>query len=271
MKNGFFTKWDRRWAKDQAHKQHPEDPEINKTKLFGNYFVPKPSKENSRVCVDLGAAQGHFAMNYCKSFDRIYCFEPCWPNFKKLSRNITRSEEFDHIVYFNYCAGQPEELNSKKILIPYSNFSTGLVELTFYPNFSPYGATLFTDSYTSGTKRVIASHMVPIISLEDILSLIREEHIDYLKCDIEGSEYEFLIDQDMSKIDILSIEMHPKIIGGKKSAKLLKHMNNQGFRLCLDGKLTKRSPSKGLSSSSIYELTLYNLNNENRIKTRWKL
>jgi len=53
--------------------------------------------------------------------------------------------------------------------------------------------------------------------------------INYLKCDIEGAEHDLLFANNLSKIDVISIELHSWVIGKEKIDELKQHIINQGF------------------------------------------
>ena len=56
-----------------------------------------------------------------------------------------------------------------------------------------------------------------------MLKLFNLQRIDLLKLEIEASEYDFLINEDLSIIDVLVIEIH--FIKNEKSIELLKKIN----------------------------------------------
>ena len=62
-------------------------------------------------------------------------------------------------------------------------------------------------------------HHVFSINFKDLLKLLNLKRIDLLKLDIEASEYDFLINEDLSVIDVLIIEIH--FIDNPKSKELL--------------------------------------------------
>jgi FkbM family methyltransferase len=75
---------------------------------------------------------------------------------------------------------------------------------------------------------------VRTISLETILAGIEEEEIGLLKIDIEGAEYEFLIDKDLSSIKWITMELH-NFLGGVKQKKLMTWIENTHIEVYSDG------------------------------------
>lgn len=75
---------------------------------------------------------------------------------------------------------------------------------------------------------------VRTISLETILEGIEEEEIGLLKIDIEGAEYEFLMDKDLSSIKWITMELH-NFLGGVKQKKLMTWIENTHIEVYSDG------------------------------------
>jgi len=65
---------------------------------------------------------------------------------------------------------------------------------------------------------------ITTINLEDLLKLINVERINYLKCDIEGAEYDFLMGKSLDCIDFLSMELHYIYLGKEKVLALIAHL-----------------------------------------------
>jgi FkbM family methyltransferase len=217
MKNGFFTCWERRWSEDKIKNSHSVHPELNKNKLSGNYFIDE-IKFNTKevVCVDVGAAQGYFILKNHEKFDRIYAFEPCYPNYVKLAQNLNdlRINEKKHVAFFNVaCSGNED--------IKIGNFQ-------FCNYKSPYGSSLVD---INALKKSNSQHSVFFLSLDNIFTLIGEDRINFLKCDIEGSEFDFFYGKDISRIDVISMELHRSSIEKKSVKCLINHFEKSGFKV----------------------------------------
>lgn len=258
MKNGFFTEWIARFQPNDKQ-YYEKDPELNGSKLTGKYKLPLViESSNSRVLVDVGAAQGYFSTRNHEKFDRIYCFEPCYPNFRKLARNIQENPDFSKkIAFFNYAIGSPQD-------------SFSFIDFNFNPSLSPYGSTLYKNTYTEENRKT--SHRVPVVCLEDIFLLINEKKIDVLKCDVEGAEYDFLIEQDLSSVDILIIEFHKNLLGKDKVKNLANFIVSQGFSNNLNNIVDPAYTPKWIAQAlekNVSEFTLYNTNNSEEIQKKW--
>jgi FkbM family methyltransferase len=75
---------------------------------------------------------------------------------------------------------------------------------------------------------------VRTISLETILEGIEEEEIGLLKSDIEGAEYDFLMDKDLSSIKWITMELH-NFLGGVKQKKLMTWIENTHIEVYSNG------------------------------------
>lgn len=79
---------------------------------------------------------------------------------------------------------------------------------------------------------------VNLVTLDDVVALIGSERIDLLKLDIEGAEYELLLDECFARhaahIGILCIEFHHRwpSHGAQATDRVVKRLNELGF-LCI--------------------------------------
>jgi FkbM family methyltransferase len=100
-------------------------------------------------------------------------------------------------------------------------------------------------------KEIDASENCITISLEDIFKLIGHDHIDYMKIDIEGSEYDFLLEKDLSNIALIAMEFHgsDQQIKDRLFAHLGKYMHVWKYLdqqlLCLNRKYSYKIEPRG--------------------------
>jgi FkbM family methyltransferase len=202
LSDGFFVEWQK---------------DLNYKKLLGNYLVPsKFVSDKDVICVDMGSARGYFPMTYGSVFDKFYCFEPCYPNFVQLLSNIIDRDLVHKVSAFNL-AGVGKDMS--RSMLPFE-FNTTL---------SPYGSSLADLSSYDGRKNN-SKHMVLGLSFNDILEFIGHDYVNYLKCDIEGFEYDLLYDQNLKNVGVIGIEIHSTILGNKKNV-LIDYIKSQGFSL----------------------------------------
>lgn len=99
------------------------------------------------------------------------------------------------------------------------------------------------DKHVSGSLKVadhIGNHRVEVelVDLDAVLTIIGSDHINLLKLDIEGSEYEVLLSSCFARltphIDILCVEFHHRwsSFGVKATESAVRRLNELGF-LCV--------------------------------------
>ena len=216
-KNGFFASWERIINNDDR------DRELNKRKLTGNYLIPDfstlPDDGEKKVCVDIGAAQGYFAIQNEEYFDEIYCFEPCYPNFLKLIRNVQEKNLINKITCLNLA------LSKSRKSADGTGIDGKIIDFKFNNRSSPYGSSIVDNIEKSKDH----SHSVIAIGLPQVFKFVSRDKIDYLKCDIEGAEYGLLFGEKLSNIGIISMEVHRQILGKANVKELIHYITKQGF------------------------------------------
>src|SRR6185369_2391788 len=187
--------------------------------------------EDGDVIFDVGANIGLFtlfARRKCPAA-QIYSFEPLPPNFELLRANVTRHNA--NVRLFNYGL---------------SNTST-IANFTFYPEAAGLsGRTANSAGDKEDTKAIVTdwihnaareneqdllpqsqldellneylraeTYNCPIKTLSDVIRELDIEHIDLLKIDVEGSEFDVLSgiqDADWGRIKQIAIEVHSRSI-----------------------------------------------------------
>jgi FkbM family methyltransferase len=141
------------------------------------------------VAVDLGANVGLFTTEAVKAFKNVYAFEAVSGlagmtlirTMKKSKNNTTR--------VYNLAA---------------SSETGKLVKIHKAKSNHIGDSSLLYDEKTCSND----FEYCMTISLEDIFKLIGHDYIDYMKVDIEGSEYDFFINKDCSNIGVITMEVH---------------------------------------------------------------
>ena len=158
------------------------------------------------VAVDLGANIGLFSVNAARTFKHVYAFEavPFLASIATHKLNIQHG--FSNVIVNRLAAsdktGQIIKIYKSKSGHPGDNmvFATDDMNLLEYDN-------------------------CLTISLEDIFKLIGHDYIDYMKIDIESSEYPFLMNKDLSNIGCIAMEIHEHPNDPSAMEKLQKHMS----------------------------------------------
>lgn len=143
------------------------------------------------VAIDLGSCMGSFALKYHDRFNEIFCFEACYPNFLNSIERLKQEDIIDKCRVFNLAA---------------SDESGKIDRIFFDEKGSPRAPSL-----KSIDKEEFTGHPVMKISLKDILEMVGEKRVSYLKVDVEGAEYDIFGSADyssLSKIQCISMEIH---------------------------------------------------------------
>jgi len=78
-----------------------------------------------------------------------------------------------------------------------------------------------------GTESDARTVSVPTQHYDDIT---REYPHNVLVMDIEGGELDFLADANLSGVELVMLELHPKVYGGPGRAQVVGHLERQGFK-----------------------------------------
>ena len=155
-----------------------------------NYYIPE-NIEND-ICVDIGGNVGAFSMVHSKDFKRIIAFEPATYSFGEYQKNMKKNNI----------------TNVEVIQLAVADTSGKILHLKpwLFGNQSGNASTIDSEQWDDSIYEEVKS-----ISLEDIFDNYNISRINYLKVDCEGSEYDFLINKDLSNIDYISLEIHHQL------------------------------------------------------------
>lgn len=181
-----------------------------------NFHDVYPLRPSDRVIVDAGANIGLFT---CWAASRnpdskVFAVEPSAGSFKRLHDHV-RLNGFERRV----------------ALFPLALSSTAET------------VWLSEDASASQMHHVSREHTVhavpvPAVSLGAFLARIAEPTIDFLKMDIEGSEYDVLLSApatELARIRRISVEYHqPPAPGVHTKGDLMQHLSACGFRSVVD-------------------------------------
>tara|TARA_R110002020_G_scaffold181520_1_gene376572 strand:+ start:14600 stop:15337 length:738 start_codon:yes stop_codon:yes gene_type:complete len=166
------------------------------------------------VAVDLGANIGLFSINAAATFKHVYAFEAVPFLASIASHKLNIQHGFDNVIVNRLAASD----KTGEIIKIYKSKSGHPGDNTVFDtddmNLSEYDYCL-------------------TISLEDIFRLIDHDYIDYMKIDIEGSEYPFLMNKDLSNIGVIAMEIHEYHDDPTAMKKLQDHMSQymHGWKL----------------------------------------
>lgn len=156
------------------------------------YFRHFPLELNSPTIIDIGAHKGYFSCMVARKYpkSRIISIEPDPVNFEYLKENLSRNN-IDNVTSLKYAVSNHNATSSFYVAQKSSVIHSLNRENVPSPN--------------------VSEIKVECRTLSKILSEHRITHVDILKMDIEGLEYDVLLklhDRILSKIDVFMVEAH---------------------------------------------------------------
>lgn len=172
----------------------------------------KPNYIKSNIAIDIGANIGGFCTAFHNVYDEIIFFEANPSTFKTTLKNTCN---FSNIRGYNLAVSD----KSEQVLKVMNHFNKHSGSVSCSP--SVIGVS------NSDWKEEICE--IQTISLEDIHELIGEKQINFLKMDCENSEYEILLNKDLTFVDYIAMELHSQM-GEHKWNELVNYLK-QSFTL----------------------------------------
>jgi len=184
---------------------------IFKKREYADFF---PFYEKA-VILDVGAHFGYFSLfaeRNCGPGSRIVAIEPDQKNFGLLTKNLFDSKS--KMIETINCAMAHEEGAQK--LFKGRSINSSLIE--------NYALNPLNAEY----------ELTKVMSLQGILASKQLDHVDFMKLDCEGAEYDILLrasDETLSKIKTISMEFHDMLNPDFTANKLYKRLSNAGYKI----------------------------------------
>lgn len=188
--------------------------------VFEDIFVQREYADyfpfyQDAVIVDIGAHYGFFSLfadvNTGENA-RIFAVEPDGSNFIKLKENI-HSQKSNKIQPENYAVANKSG------------------EITLYKGSNINHSIEVSHGLLQNTSTF---EKVKSISLDDLFNKHNLNHIDFLKMDCEGAEYEILLNasgETLNIINTISIEFHDLKSKEKNANALIKKLTSHQFKI----------------------------------------
>lgn len=172
------------------------------------------------IVIDLGAHIGAFAVYAAQKAaqGKVYAYEPEPENFKLLKENKSLNDLANLQVFSIAVMGK-----------------SGKVKLFVEHDITSINTVLENDNPMY--KQAIT---VPATTLKEIIKDNKIVEIDFLKIDVEGAEYDILLNTPHSvfnKIRKISLEYHDHFNHGHNVKELERYLQQQGFKTKVDNTL----------------------------------
>jgi len=201
--------------------------------------IIKELLDNSPITfLDVGSSGGITDLPGLAKYTNVIGFEPNKDEFEKLQNEITTR----HYLHKRGVRKLPKFKNKK--FLPYALFKSNGSEILYVtksqgttsilkPNFE-FLNTLKLTSWIEGYK-IISEQQVQTISLDQVIKKYELEHIDFLKLDTQGSEYDILNVSQLNKKMISIIKTEAEVVSLYERQGLLhdisKLLYDNGFSL----------------------------------------
>jgi FkbM family methyltransferase len=222
LSNGLTLRSDSRTALQVLYKE---------VYISSTYTPPHfPAIQDHDVVIDLGANIGIFAL-YAASIAptvRVHAFEPAAPSFALLQQNVALNKLSNILCYRCSVSGM-----------------TGKSTL-YLTNVSSTADTMIITRVPAHS--LMEAEDVDCLSLDDLFLRCGIEHCNFLKVDVEGSEFNIFSSasrETLGRIDRVAMEYHET--GSGKGSDLAGILESQGF--CVQTK-----PEPGTDRGMIYAM-----------------
>ena len=215
-----------------------EDPkdwlETAKAEVRKSYIIPK--EINKDICLDLGVNVGAFTLVNHKNFSKIIGLEASMLNYKTALDNMHKNGVSNFKLY-HYAIGKESNkmlrLRNMEVRIN-GNIVVGTGQSKDCTVLDLSNSEMKAAGFNYGVSKEYEE--VKSIDFVDTLLLAGSRNISYIKCDVEGSEYDFFIDHDLKCVEFLTMELHYTALGREKVNSLMSHLNKffdfyDGYRI----------------------------------------
>ena len=174
--------------------------------IKSHYPMPFTNKDKGKLCLDIGSNVGSFSCTYHDCFEKIIAIEASKSNSEEIENNLKQRSIKNVTVIQKAVYSKGGETKILKFWRDTKDKHCGNSSIIEY----------YDDKRKHGWTDKTGEH-VETIGLNDIYELYGD--IDYMKLDVEGGEYDFLMNKDMNRIKYISMELHVQLRDKKQELK----------------------------------------------------
>jgi FkbM family methyltransferase len=195
------------------------DLKINNKEYWKTFIIKEaryelPDECEGGICVDAGTNIGDFPINFRNKFDKYVCYDVFDENIEEAKLN---TNELGLDIQIHKLAVW-DESNKEIDVMAYVPWDTK--DTNHFGNSGNVGCIEYEGERGEGWKKDNSIGLVSTISLESIIETYGE--INLLKVDVEGSEYMFLQNKDLTKVNWIAMELHGDV---EKQEQLIEWIN----------------------------------------------
>ena len=173
-----------------------------RTAYCKNSYIVLPTLIKYNLAFDIGANLGGFSKAFEDSFNKIIAVEAFPETFQKCKQNLA---DLTHATCLNKAVS---DVSDKEML--------------FFSHKNGDSGSTTSINLNSDDLNVEQAEKVKSISYEDLVKKYGTP--DYMKVDIEGGEYDFLMNKDLSGIKFLSLELHSGYLSTQQKNEVMTHI-----------------------------------------------
>lgn len=174
-----------------------------------------PAECKGGLCIDAGTNIGDFPMNFGNRFDKYICYDVFDENIEEAGNN-TKDLGLDIQIHKRAVWDTSNQFIDVMAYVPWDTLDTN-----HFGNSGNVGCVEFEGERGEGWKKENSIGLVSTISLDTIVETYGD--INLLKVDVEGSEYLFLQNKDLSRVHWIAMELHSE---EDKKLALINWINN---------------------------------------------
>lgn len=184
--------------------------EVYKTNLFASVI---PEKKDGTVVIDCGANVGITSYYFSSKFEKVYSIEPSTRHF----------EVFHHMLGYN----KIENVHPFQFALSNKDGESEFYQYSNRTMDSLYG------NLENPSLQITGKEKVELKRLDTFMKEQKIEHVNLLKVDVEGVEYEILCGDSFanvaSKIDTVVVEVHS--YSGRNPNQIVDALKINGFEV----------------------------------------
>ena len=174
--------------------------------------TPEYRIKRDHIIIDVGAHIGCFSLMVAQTLvsGKVYSLEATRETFELLEENVTQNKIRNVSIFHLAMAA-----------------TNGIAKIYHDPQLGNWGNTI-----TKPVSNVVEE--VECISLESFMRINELQHVDFIKFNCEGAEYEILMAttaETLSKIGCMLIAYHGYLEQRYSKTQLAEHLRKNGFRI----------------------------------------
>lgn len=170
------------------------------------------------IALDLGLNVGAFSLAFAKDFQQVVAVEASSRCINMAMANLADAGvENVRILHRALGAQSGVDVELRRVYVGHT------YESKDFSTVSLSNDDLEQTDYSGRFREV--EEVVTSIDWNDLTAEVNADSISFVKCDIEGAEFDLLHEADLSMVECLVLELHYTFLGLERSQALLSHLD----------------------------------------------